>query len=326
MDDFFFDIPGNPRPDNAVCGFLTTRDRVRLRYARFTPDGHQNGTVVVLTGRNECIEKYFETIRHISSRGLASVIMDWRGQGGSDRLMRDPLRGHVASFDHYVTDLDQLFTEIVLPDCRGPYFVLAHSTGSLIALLASPSLANRVRRMVLVAPFLGVIGLPLSMRNVQRVMSVLYWMGVRRFYAYGGRRPPQPPPFANNKLTTDHNRYRRNTLLYETHPRLALGGPTVSWVRAACIASDRIQAPAFTASYRIPTLFVAAGADEVVSTPAIEAYVRRLKTASLITIDGARHEILQERDIYRQQLLAAFDAFVPGGDSNPLPLHVDPAA
>ena len=51
------------------------------------------------------------------------------------------------------SDLDQFFEEIVLPDCRGPYYILAHSTGSLIALLAAPSMVNRVRRMVLVAPF-----------------------------------------------------------------------------------------------------------------------------------------------------------------------------
>ena len=34
----------------------------------------------------------------------------------------------------------------------------------------------------------------------------------------------------------------------------------------------------------------------------------------MVTIDGARHEILQEADIYREQFWAAFDAFVPGSD------------
>ena len=34
-----------------------------------------------------------------------------------------------------------------------------------------------------------------------------------------------------------------------------------------------------------------------------------------MTIDGARHEILQEADRYREQFLAAFDAFVPGTDT-----------
>jgi len=315
MTDLFFDIPGNPAPDNAVGGFITTPDGYRLRYACFKPaGGMSSGTVVVLPGRNECIEKYFETIRDLSARGLGSAIMDWRGQGASDRLMRNPMPGHVASFNSYVADLDRFFKEVVLPDCRGPHFLLAHSTGSLIALLAAPSLANKVQRMVLVAPFLGVVGTPLSMKNIHRVVSVLYWMGLRRIYASGGKRKPEAPPFATNKLTTDPERYRRNSFIYESHPQLALGGPTVSWVRAACIAADTIRKPSFLQQFRVPTLIVAAGADEVVSTPAIEDYARRLKTASLLTIDGARHEILQEADIYREQLLAAFDAFVPGSE------------
>jgi hypothetical protein len=59
----------------------------------------------------------------------------------------------------------------------------------------------------------------------------------------------------------------------------------------------------------------AAGADMVVSTRAIERYATGLRAASLLTIDGARHELLQEADIYREQLLAAFAAFVPGTDT-----------
>jgi lysophospholipase len=59
---------------------------------------------------------------------------------------------------------------------------------------------------------------------------------------------------------------------------------------------------------------VACGADAVVSTPAVERYAARLRAGSLITIDGARHEVLQEADIYREQFLAAFDAFIPGSD------------
>ena len=86
-------------------------------------------------------------------------------------------------------------------------------------------------------------------------------------------------------------------------------------MRAACIASETVQDPDFIARLQIPMLFVAAGTDAVVSTPAIEHYVRQIKSASLLTIDGARHEIWQEADIYREQLLAAFDAFVPGSGS-----------
>ncbi|MBP0587952.1 alpha/beta fold hydrolase, partial [Mycobacterium tuberculosis] len=80
--------------------------------------------------------------------GFAVATFDWRGQGGSSRLLKDPLRGHVRSFDHYAADLELLFASVLLPDCRGPFYVLAHSTGALAALLAAPALANRIRRMV----------------------------------------------------------------------------------------------------------------------------------------------------------------------------------
>lgn len=309
------DIPGNPAPEKAVAGYLAARDGVRFRYAHFAATGRPlKGTVIILPGRNEAIEKYFETIRDFSARGLGSAILDWRGQGGSDRLLKDPQRGYIDSFQDYVRDLGQFFEEIVLPDCRGPFYMLGHSTGALIALLSSLAMTNRVRRMVLTAPLLALTGFPVSMGSIHRLATALYAVGLGTMYLGSGRRPREAKPFATNVLTTDRARYLRNQLLFETHPALALGGPTVAWVRAACIAAQTVQDEEFIARLQIPMLFVAAGADQVVSTPAIERYVQRIKPASLLTIDGARHEILQEADIYREQLLAAFDAFVPGSE------------
>ncbi|MDO8401341.1 MAG: hypothetical protein Q7T45_26395, partial [Bradyrhizobium sp.] len=57
----------------------------------------------------------------------------------------------------------------------------------------------------------------------------------------------------------------------------------------------------------------AAGADTVVSAAAVKDFAARLPAGSHLAIEGARHEILQEADLYRAQFWAAFDAFVPGG-------------
>ena len=57
---------------------------------------------------------------------------------------------------------------------------------------------------------------------------------------------------------------------------------------------------------------MAASADTVVSTPAIEEFAYHLRGGAHLVIPGARHEILQEQDRYRSQFWAAFDAFVPG--------------
>ncbi|TIM60521.1 MAG: alpha/beta hydrolase, partial [Mesorhizobium sp.] len=94
-------------------------------------------------------------------------------------------------------------------------------------------------------------------------------------YAAWGPRPRKTIPFAVNKVTSDPERYRRNTLLYETYPQLALGGPTIRWLKAAAQASEVISDPDFMARIRVPLLVVAAGADQVVSTKAVETYTRR---------------------------------------------------
>lgn len=311
----FFEVPGNPVPENARCGFFAARDGKKIRYALFGATSRPlKGTVLLLGGRNEAIEKYFETIRDLASRGFGVATLDWRGQGASDRLIRNPVKGYVDSFQDYVLDLETFFAEIILPDCRGPFHVLGHSTGGLVALLASPAMINRIHRMVLCVPLLALAGFPSSMTTVRRTAAFFYNLGLGTMYLGGGSRPRETAPFENNPLTSDKARYRRNCLLYETYPQLALGGPTVAWIHAACLASERVQDPEFIAGMRIPILFVAAGADTVVSTRAIETYARRLKSGAVLTIDGARHEVLQEADFYREQLLAAFDAFVPGTD------------
>ena len=128
----------------------------------------------------------------------------------------------------------------------------------------------------------------------------------------GGRRNDEPPAFEGNVLTSDPERFRRNARIYDVHPELALGSPSVAWVNAACRAAATVSDGEFLAGIHIPVLFIAAGADRVVSTRAIEDCARRMRSASLLTIDGARHEILQEVDVYREQLLAAAKAFMLG--------------
>ena len=117
--------------------------------------------------------------------------------------------------------------------------------------------------------------------------------------------------FDTNKLTSDRNRYQRRNELVVQYRQLAVSGPTIAWLHSAFRASQHIRQPGFASAISIPTLFILAGNDSVVSTPFSERYAQRMRTASFLTIAGARHEIFQEADVYREQALAAIDAFLP---------------
>ena len=66
-----------------------------------------------------------------------------------------------------------------------------------------------------------------------------------------------------------------------------------------------------------PTLMVLPGADPLCSTRAAEELAARLRGCQMVLVPGARHELLTERDEYRDQFLAAFDAFIPGEAAAP---------
>ena len=97
------DIPSNPVPRNTFCDSVRTPDGVNLRYARFPPNRSPvRGTIIVVHGRTEFIEKYFETVNDLRRRGFAVLVFDARGQGGSDRLLTNRRKGHVRDFADYV--------------------------------------------------------------------------------------------------------------------------------------------------------------------------------------------------------------------------------
>ena len=113
-------------------------------------------------------------------------------------------------------------------------------------------------------------------------------------------------------LTSDPVRYARTASVVKADPAIALGGLTVGWLHAAFRQMKRFEDPDFPRATSVPTLVVASGADRVTDTRATERFSERLRAGRLIVVDGAQHELLMERDVFREQFWAAFDAFIPG--------------
>ena len=317
MTDVLFESPGNPVPPNHFAGYFTSFDGMKLRYAVFR-SGSQvpSGTIVLLPGRNEPIEKYFETIRDLNAMGLWVAVMDWRGQGGSPRLLkRSPRRGHVRRMRDYERDLDLFIEHIVLPDTKLPFFILAHSMGALIALKAAPRLANRIERMVLISPFVGAAGLGIPNWLLKLLANAATFFGFG--WVQFSRDTLLNRPFNGNSLSSDPVRFARNQAIGQTHPQLGLGPPTARWISVMIDAIEDVMTMDHLRKIEVPSLVIAPSNDQIVPYEKFEELSRKFRAGKLLTIPGSEHEILQERDIFRQQALAAIDAFIPGSDADP---------
>jgi len=306
------DIAENPVPPHARAGFFTTSDNVSIRYALFKRTAEPaRGTICLVQGRTEFIEKYFETITDFQKRGFAVATFDFRGQGGSQRLTRHKHLGYVDKFDDYWTDLRDFHQQILLPECPPPFHLVGHSMGGLVSLLAAVRDRLMFDRMLLSAPMLALDRQPLSMAGMARLTETLCFLGLGQVPI--ARRQDQPlteQSFPTNPLTSDKARYLRNLAVLKARPDLEVGAPAVRWVAAAMRAMARIAHADFPVAVRVPVLMLAAARDTVVSTNTIESLGLRMRLGRHAVLPAAKHELLMETDEVRSQLFAAFDAFI----------------
>lgn len=296
---------GNAPPSAAKVSYLRASDGTRLRAAQWPAPPGARGTAVLLPGRIETIEKYFETIAELRQRGFAVATLDWRGQGGSARLLPNPLKGHVHDFADYLADLDALMRDIVEPLAPRPFGLFAHSLGGLIGLHALSAWPGRFAFLVTTAPLLEVaISVPTLARLIARLGPA------KRFVPGGARFNPMTETFERNPVTRDRARFARNVAIFRERPALAVGSPTLGWLDAAYRAMDRVFAPGFAASITVP-VFIATAEDElIVGNKAQARLAALLPHCRHVIIPDARHEILMERDGVRWAFWRHCDAFL----------------
>jgi lysophospholipase len=313
----FVSIPENPCPANAEAFDLKTSDGVLLRVGRFKAPSDRpfKGTVCLFQGRGEFIEKYFEVIGELNERGFTVAALDWRGQGGSQRRLKDPRRGHVRHFDDFQLDILAFMEDFARPECHPPFFGLAHSMGGPILLEATRRRATWWDRLVLTAPMIGLPGLaadPLT----RRLAVLLVWLGMGTFYVPGGStRDYVERGFENNVLTSDPKRHARLVALVNAAPHLTIGSPTIAWLRSAHRAMELLEDPERVSQIRTPTLFFEGSEDKIIANRPMELLAHQMRTAEVITLPTARHELLMERDAVRAAFWTAFDAFIPGSST-----------
>ncbi len=311
-----FEIVGNPVPAGAQQRNLITADDVHLRAAlwpaRFASSA---GTIVLCQGRSEFIEKYFEVIEEFLQRGFTVVAFDWRGQGGSERQLPNPRKGHVDHFKAFWSDIAAIKDNILAPDCPRPWAALGHSMGGAILLDMAGAGDATFDRLILTAPMIDLYAVrnPKTARFLAAALNILGLGG--RYAPGGGDTFGNTLPFSGNLLTSDPRRYARAGEILTQYPQIGLGHPTVGWIHAAFQVMDKLMQPEFPRRTYTPILILGAGADHVIRMEAIEAFAHRLKAGKLIVLPHCEHEILVERDPFRAQFWAAVDAFLPNANS-----------
>lgn len=290
--------------------FISTKDGTRLRTAVFAAASPRK-ICVLLSGQGEFIEKYGEVIGELNGRDYTVATFDWRGQGGSARLLGDPLKAHVRDFADYDDDLACFLNQIVSPMTSEPPLVLAHSMGGHILLRTLHATPHRFRAAVLTAPMIALQTRGYPSWMVRAIPALYGALGRSDDFAWGmAEKDPLKIDFEHQICTSDRRRYERTHKMILHNPALRLAGPTWGWIAAANRSMSEITAPGFPEAISTPILFVGAGHDRVALAQAGHRFARRLPHCTYTFLGDAEHEILMERDSIRGRFWTAFDQYV----------------
>lgn len=268
------------------------------------------GTVVVLTGRGEFLEKYEETVADLAAAGFAVAIFDWRGQGGSDRFTSFTRRCHVARIEDYLLDLEAVLEHLERRRSPRPWLMLGHSMGGHVGLRYLAEGPPRFAGAVFLAPMFGIDLRPLPAGLARAICRVAIGVGAGARYAPGQRDfDGARLDFPRNKLTTCPERFTDLLRRAAAAPELVVGGVTYGWLAASLRSIALTRRPGYVERVGVPVLVCQAGDERVVCNRAVAATARRLPRGRLLVFPEARHELLRERAPVRRRVLAAVLAF-----------------
>lgn len=261
-----------------------------------------------MAGRSEFIEKYFEVIEDLRTRGFSVATMDWRGQGLSERLLPVREMGHIRDFGVFRSDLRRFTDDVVMKRFAGPYILMTHSMGGAPALQMLADGDDTWRCAVLCAPMTALFDGLAQRLGVRLLGEAAARFGLARHAIPGVK--DYSMAFEGNILTSDRARHRRFQDLQSAAPNATIREPTYGWIRAATEAMDDLHRKNRFAKMKVPTLIVSAENDCLVRSSDHLWLEKQSALIEVVTIKGALHEIMMERDEIRDQYWKAFDAFV----------------
>ncbi len=288
---------------------FTSRHGERLEYYQLRHPQAQR-VIILLPGRSEPIQKYAELAFDL--RGLMAhiYVLSHRGQGGSQRLLKDPQKGHVRDFRHYVDDFSDWLDQVVVPATGELERVLvAHSMGAGVATFFMAERPSFFRRAVLSAPMFEIETAPYSERTARYLSRALVSIGRGAHYAPGrGPYDAAADTFDANEVTHSPVRFELMKSIWLERPDLIVAGATSRWVHTWLEGLRSIVAKA--PLIETPVLMFQAGQDTYVRPGRQNSFCERHRACTSMEFADAYHEILMERDEEREVALRALTHFV----------------
>ncbi len=264
--------------------------------------------MLLLPGRTEYIEKYGLIVSRLVGWGLNVAVIDWRGQGLSQRPIAGKSIGYVEDFAEYQDDLNTMTGCPAVAALSGPRILMSHSMGGCIALRALIEGLD-VAASVFSAPMWGIKMPPVAAPLARALIRIGPKLGFEKSFAPGTGNPTyvSTAKAEGNLLTNNLKAFERFRTHAKTVPELCLGGASLGWLNAAFeeMAQFRRE-PAPTS----PILTFLGDQESIVEPGPIHRETKSQANARLVVCKGAKHEIWMETEEIQESVWSETKLFL----------------
>ena len=288
-------------------GFFKGERGLKIHYRIYGQVSPTTQPLVIAPGWTEFSLKYMELASDLIQRGFSPVyVLDYRGQGASQRILNDPEKSHVEDFLFYTRDLETFISQKILPHHpKQKLRLIAHSMGAVVALLYVLSQPNTIQSLVLSAPMLRIKS-PEFLQNLALTLSPLFQWLLPQHPFLVSKRVKSKKFYSKNLISHSAPRYEFNKYL-EHHHSFYLRGVTLKWAEEAIKKSRLVRQKAH--KFYVPLLILVSGQDQLVDNKVIEEFCLKAKRGFLIKFPSAKHEILMEKDETRNKAIKSIVEF-----------------
>lgn len=287
---FYSEIADGPASGTAY--WMKTEDDVRVRLSVYRTAVNPKGTILLMLGRFGYAERYGKVAKKFADRGYTTAVIDWRSQGLSDRIAKDPLAGHINRFSDYQKDVAAMLAALEELDVPKPYNLIGVSMGATIALRSIVD-GLEVSAVSFISPMWGI-----KMSPIERVAAwPLSWLcqkvGLGHKYVPGESSEIYVlnTPFEDNNLTHNPAMYEYWFDQARQAPELQIGGPTMSWLYEAlaeCRNLSRVGSPP------VPCITFCGEMDQLVDNASIKSRMEKWPNGQFQMVRNAKHDVLTE--------------------------------
>lgn len=286
-----------------------TEDKIRISAGRYCGTDHKPNSqniLFVFPGK-VATQNWKKFIAHkLASGGFDVWVLDFRGQGKSDRLVNNKQMVHINSFDDYIKDAEALVLNAEINSQNKKKFLYAHSMGGFVALSLIKKHQNIFEAAVLESPMITICTAPIPFFLAEPFASLMVNVfGRGKNYCFDkSDYDAQKETFEQNRNSREENIFNEYLYVPEADKEITPIGPSWGWAYAALTATRKLKVDLEKLHALKTSVFIGSAGDDRVLNIEFDTQVAQAYNAKHQRYDDSWHSLLHDSLETREKFLS----------------------